>query len=184
MCECVSCLCALLKYFKCVNICLFFIKGGDRTSSCMHLLSVKWSVIFFPCFLSFYFLSLTVIMKGTALIISRMKGTRKTCSQTFPWKQKKTQSEISIVIGRSPLLLSGLPYNLQWETFNRLMLNASMAWTTDLSANEVWGSFPTKGGGSSHCLITWAAPLQMTQNRLGSLVNWLAYVFGKWTFPT
>lgn len=31
---------------------------------------------------------LTVIMKGTALIISRMKGTRNTCSQTLPWKQK------------------------------------------------------------------------------------------------
>lgn len=29
---------------------------------------------------------LTVIMKGTALIISRMKGTRNTCSQTLPWK--------------------------------------------------------------------------------------------------
>lgn len=29
-------------------------------------------------------LLLTVIMKGTALIISRMKGTRNTCSQTLP----------------------------------------------------------------------------------------------------
>lgn len=33
-------------------------------------------------------LPLTVIMKGTALIISRMKGTRSTCSQTLPWKHK------------------------------------------------------------------------------------------------
>lgn len=58
-------------------------------------------------FFSLCFLSLTVIMKGTALIISRMKGTRKTCSQTFPWKQKNTHSEISIVIGAfSPHLLS------------------------------------------------------------------------------
>lgn len=89
----------------CWDIYIYFIKGGERTSACMHLLSVKWSVIFFPCFLSFYFLSLTVIMKGTALIISRMKGTRKTCSQTFPWKQKKTQSSIVFSNNKSPLLL-------------------------------------------------------------------------------
>lgn len=31
---------------------------------------------------------LTVIMKGTVLIISRMNGTRNTCSQTLPWKHR------------------------------------------------------------------------------------------------
>lgn len=45
-------------------------------------------------------LPLTVIMKGTALIISRMKGTRSTCSQTLPWKpgtpgQERDQDQTS-----------------------------------------------------------------------------------------
>ena len=34
-------------------------------------------------------LGLTEIMKGTALIISKMKGIRKICSQMFPFQKKK-----------------------------------------------------------------------------------------------
>lgn len=74
----------------------FLIKGGDNTSTYAHVgikCCVKQSVIFFLSFLLCHFVLLTVTIKGTVLIISRMKGTRKTCSQTFPWKQKNMQNQ-------------------------------------------------------------------------------------------
>lgn len=51
---------------------------------------------------------LTVIMKGTALIISRMKGTRSTCSQTLPWKHKPQTGVRELYCHGD---LGGLPHN-------------------------------------------------------------------------
>lgn len=38
-------------------------------------------------------LGLTEIMKGTALIISKMKGIRKICSQMFPFQERINKNE-------------------------------------------------------------------------------------------
>lgn len=66
---------------------------------------------------------LTVIMKGTALIISRMKGTCNTCSQTLPWKQTKKQNKKHTHTGVRKLHchidLQGLPLGLISEGWRR-----------------------------------------------------------------
>lgn len=41
----------------------------------------------------------TVMMKGNVLIISRMKGTWKTCSQMLPWGPEVFQSQQGAVRG-------------------------------------------------------------------------------------
>ena len=42
-------------------------------------------------------------MKGTALIISKMKGIRKICSQMFPFQKKKKWIKIKVIYNWIPL---------------------------------------------------------------------------------